>query len=113
MPGTPAILANTIDKEVPPIYILLIASYLHDRIATLEYGGGFACKIVNLCTTQGAVLTPFLWNTFLDTLLDSISLIHPEASTYAWADDVLILLPFQTKKDDPLFGKLLSICDII
>ena len=109
----PAILLNLIHKQIPPIYILIIASYLRERSVILEYGGGFACKTLNLSTPQGAVLSPFLWNTFLDTLLDTLSLKHPEATLIAWADDVLVLLPFSTIKDDPLFDNILDICTII
>ena len=38
---------------------------------------------------QGAVLSPFLWNVFLDTLLEQLS-AFPNAS----ADDVLLIIPF-------------------
>ena len=65
----PAILKNLHDKGLPIQYLRLIQSYLSDRQISLSYGGGSATKTLTRSTPQGSVLSPFLWNIFLDTLL--------------------------------------------
>ena len=93
----PAILKNLIDKDMPLPYVKLIQNYLLDRQISLSYGGGTASKTLTRSTPQGAVLSPFLWDIFLDTLLDTLSKFQAFPNfieIYAWADDVLLLIPF-------------------
>jgi len=84
----PAILKNLIDKGLPAIYIHLVASYLSNRTIQISFGGGHAKKLLTLSTPQGAVLSPFLWNIFLDPILHQLSRAHPDLRISAWADDV-------------------------
>ena len=78
------------------IYVAFIANYLADRTIEISYGGGVATKMLTLSTPQGAVLSPFLWNIFIDPLLNKILLNHPEVQVHAWADDVIISFTFDT-----------------
>ena len=108
----PAILKNLIDKGMPMQYVKLIQNYLSDRTISLTYGGGTAIKTLTRSTPQGAVLSPFLWNIFLDTLLDKLTKynVFPRfLDTFAWADDVLLLFPFSRHE----IGKLKDSVTII
>ena len=108
----PSILKNLHDKKMPLHYIKLIASFLSDRITSLNFGGGTASKLLSRSTPQGSVLSPFLWNIFLDPLLDRLStkFINRGLEILAWADDVLLLLPFD-KRD--IHGAISSIQEIL
>ena len=86
----PAILKNLIDKGMPAIYVHLVASYLANRTIQVSFGGGHAKKSLTLSTPQGAVLSPFLWNIFLDPILLELKCVHPDLRISAWADDVII-----------------------
>ena len=91
----PAILANLIDKGMPPLYVHLISSYLMNRTITVSYGGGTATKTLTLSTPQGAVLSPFLWNLFIDPLLLDIEKTFPDVRTSTWADDVILAFNYR------------------
>ena len=56
----PSILKNLHDKKMPLHYIKLIASFLSDRITSLNFGGGTASKLLSRSTPQGSFLSPFL-----------------------------------------------------
>ena len=71
-----AILKNLLDKAMPLQYVKLIQNYLSDRTVSLTYGGRTATKTLTRSTPQGAVLSPFLWNIYLDTLLDKFESYH-------------------------------------
>ena len=79
---------------MPGIYVALIANNLADRTIEISNSGGVAIKILTLTTPQGAVLSPFLWNIFIDPLVHKLLLNHPEVHVHAWADDVIISLTF-------------------
>ena len=91
----PAIIANLIDKGMPPLYVHLIANYLTNRTISVSYGGGTATKTLTLSTPQGAVLSPFLWNLFIDTLLLDIEKTFPDVRISAWADDVILAFNYR------------------
>ena len=99
----PAILRNLIEKGLPSIYVHLIASYLADRSIQISFGGGHAKKSLTLSTPQGAVLSPFLWNIFLDPILHKLQSSHPELRISAWADDVI--LAFNYRFTNPQIAK--------
>ena len=92
-----AIIANLIDKGMPPLqlYVHLIANYLTNRTISVSYGSGTATKTLTLSTPQGAVLSPFLWNLFIDTLLLDIEKTFPDVRISAWADDVILAFNYR------------------
>ena len=101
---------------MPGQYVKLIANYLSNRSISVSYSGGEASKILSRSTPQGAVLSPFLWNIFLDPLLDKLSLF-PGAplslNCFAWADDVFLLIPFKRHDIPKLEGTIGFVLDII
>ena len=68
----PAILKNLRDKNMPLHLIKLIASFLNNRSTSLDFGSGNAPKLLSRSTPQGSVLSPFLWNIFIDPLLNTL-----------------------------------------
>ena len=52
----PAIIANLIDKGMPPLYVHLIANYLTNRTISVSYGGGTAAKTLTLHSTRRRAL---------------------------------------------------------
>ena len=106
----PAILNNLINKGMPLVYVKLIQNYLTDRTISLSYGGGKTTKVLTRSTPQGAVLSPFLWNIFLDTLLEKLSTYTTFPNflkLFAWADDVLLVIPFNRNDTEKLKTTLL------
>jgi Reverse transcriptase (RNA-dependent DNA polymerase)/RNase H len=54
-------------------------------------------KLLSMSVPQGAVLSPFLWKTFLDPLLCILEQSFPMLETLAWADDDLLYFKFLKK----------------
>ena len=80
---------------MPPLYVHLIANYLTNRTISVSSGGGTATKTLTLSTPQGAVLSPVLWNLFIDTLLLDIEKTFPDVRISAWADDVILAFNYR------------------
>ena len=75
--------------------IQIIHNYLSNRSTQLTYGRGHAHTNLTLSTPQGAVLSPFLWNLFIDDLL---VLLHSHGiKSQAFVDDCTILLEYDRK----------------
>ena len=105
----PAILKNLIDKGLHPTYVRMIANYLSNRSVQVSFGGGQAKKSLSLSTPQGAVLSPFLWNIFIDTLLHELQVSHPDLRLSAWADDVIITFNYRFTNPQIAKNKLLEV----
>ena len=75
--------------------IQLIKSYLENRITQLTYGTGFAHSKLSLSFPQGAVLSLFLWNLFIDDLLTTLE--KKGISCQAFADDCTIFIEYDRK----------------
>ena len=98
----PAIIKNLIDKGCPLSYVKIINSFLSERVASLSYGTGHFSKTLSLSTPQGSVLSPFLWNIFLDSLLWYLKSQNIDAQ--AFADDCTILIPYKKKHQGAING---------
>ena len=98
---------------MPAIYIHLVTSYLADRTIQVSFGGGHAKKLLTLSTPQGAVLSPFLWNIFLDPILHQLSRIHPDLRISAWADDVLVSFNYRFTNPQIAKNKLIHISNTL
>ena len=72
-----------------------------------------AIKLLTLSTPQGAVLSPFLWNVFLDPLLHSLSQVSLNTQTFAWADDVMISFHFDGFSEQLARASLKNISDVV
>ena len=91
----PAILHRLLQKKCPMHLVQLLKSYLEGRTTQLTYGKGFAHSKLSLSTPQGAVLSPFLWNLFIDDLL--LSLDRQGILCQAFADDCTIFIEYDRK----------------
>ena len=84
----PAILRGLIAKGCPKYLVELVRCFLLDRSATLSTVDSSLTINLELGSLQGSVLSPFLWNILLDSLL----LVHfpfPHV-LIAYADDVVL-----------------------
>ena len=97
----PAIVINLYNQDCPPHYLLLIADFLSGRHTLFDYGGGSASKNLSLGTPQGAVLSPFLWNVFINPLLCRLRNLGLSVQ-FAWADDLLICVEYDKNHLDKL-----------
>ena len=100
-----AILRNLYLKGCPLIYLKLINSFLTCRVTTLHFANGSSSKVLTMSTPQGAVLSPFLWNIFVDPLLrelDRLGFVY----TVAWADDITINIKFNRHSTSQLNNML-------
>ena len=103
----PAILFRLIERKCPMHLIQLLQSYLENRTTQLNYGTGFARSNLTLSTPQGAVLSPFLWNLFIDDLL--IMLEKRGITCQAFADDCTICIEYDRKNLAQLRKNILDI----
>ena len=107
----PAIIKNLIDKGCPLTYVKLISSFLSDRLASLSYGTGRSTKTLSLSTPQGSVLSPFLWNIFLDSLLNYLKSQNIDAQ--AFADDCTILISYKKKEIEALKTEIIRVTNLV
>ena len=107
----PAIIKNLIDKGCPLTYVKLISSFLSDRLASLSYGTGRSTKALSLSTPQGSVLSPFLWNIFLDSLLNYLKSQNIDAQ--AFADDCTILISYKKKEIEALKMEIIRVTNLV
>ena len=87
-----AILHALHQKECPTHLLRTIKSFLTNRTATLYYNKGFSTHDLSQSTPQGAILSPFLWNVFIDSLLTSLT--NKGFQVQAYTDDICILIPY-------------------
>ena len=66
-----------------------------NRTIAVSYGAGTATKTLALSTPKGAVLSPFLWNLFIDPLLLDIEKTFPDVRISAWANDVILAFNYR------------------
>ena len=84
----PAILRGLIAKGCPSYLAELVRCFLHDRSATLSSADASLTRKLELGCPQGSVLSPFLWNILLDSLLrENFPFPH---LFIAYADDVVL-----------------------
>jgi len=87
----PAILSRLVKCKCPDYLILLIRSYLSDRQVEMTYKSGHYVKPLSLSCPQGGVLSPFLWNLIIDSLLDLLDELR--VFNQAFADDSVFGVP--------------------
>ena len=90
-----------LDRNIPPDLVLIIMHYLHNTLARIRWnqstGNYFS---VERGVRQGGVLSPFLFNLYLDNVLNDISNMEVGCSlgmhrvnVIAYADDLFLLAP--------------------
>ena len=84
----PIILNFLISRGCPREFVHLIASYLSDRSVYFTYGGHSYTRYLNKSCPQGGVLSPFLWNCLLDSILRA--LFPSSVKIQAYADDIVV-----------------------
>jgi hypothetical protein len=84
----PTILNGLPEKGCPLYLIKIISSFLHSRKAELSCADTTLLTTVDLGCPQGSILSPFLWNVLVDSLLDAH---FPFAyRVIAYADDLVL-----------------------
>ena len=93
----PLVLKKLIDVNCPKVYLSILKNYLSDRKITLEYGGVSVSKVLSCGCPQGGVLSPFIWNLYIDGLLRMLEDIGIDVQ--GWADDIVIGFPIVNLKN--------------
>lgn len=70
----PSITQAMINKKIPQPFILIISSFLVDRVVQYNSNNANTSKSLSKGCPQGSVLDPFLWNIVLDGLISAIAL---------------------------------------
>lgn len=90
----PFIKAQLIAKDCPPDLLLLINSYLSERMVRVQYAGVQIPKTTTKGCIQGSTCGPLMWNIQLDPLLRDAATL--EAHIQAFADDILVIATAKT-----------------
>ena len=98
-----------IKKGVPAPYIKIIHSYVSNRIASVKVDdtNSVSKKLTQSCP-QGAVLSPLLFNLFLDDLVVTCSKFNPNIHIQAFADDLVIYMHKDKGQSHELLNQLLQ-----
>ena len=98
-----------IKKGVPSPYIRIIHSYLSNRQATvkIDESSSVSKKLTQSCP-QGAVLSPFLFNIFLDDLINACTKHNNTTHIQAFADDLVIYLHKNKNQSHEAINSLLN-----
>lgn len=84
--------------------LVLLRHYLQERHITVVHGGRQSSPYkIEAGVPQGSVLEPFVWNIFINDLLN---LVH---SARAFADDVTVSLPFTPREEAAVTSRLNAI----
>ena len=82
-----------IKKGVPPVYTKVLHSYLTNRSATVVIDeDSEVTKNLSQSCPQGAVLSPFLFNMFIDDLISSCIKYNSNIKIQAFADDIVLYM---------------------
>ena len=74
--------------DCPKISLSILRDYLTDRAVTLEYAGISVTKFLTCGCPQGGVLSPFIWNLYIDGLLRLLEQLGIDVQ--GWADDIVV-----------------------
>ena len=94
------IITSLIGKNCPLIYTQLFGSFLENRRVHFQ-DDIKTQRQLNRGVPQGSVLSPLLWNTFYNEIIDTIKTIEPKAIPILFADDLSITLKINDVKDRP------------
>ena len=84
----PAILHGLQRKGCPLYLVKILSSFLNSRKAEFSCNGFTLVTETDLGCPQGSVLSPFLWNILVDSLLDAS--FHFPNKIIAYADDLVV-----------------------
>ncbi|XP_023218013.1 uncharacterized protein LOC111620327 [Centruroides sculpturatus] len=92
----PLVLRRLCQINCPRNIYKLLCDYLKDRRAILCYGQHQVIKPITKGCPQGSVIGPLLWNITFDAFLSEN---FGQTSSYAYADDVFLLLGGRSRSD--------------
>lgn len=96
------------EYRIPRNLINLIKDYLKDRYVETVHLGGYAKKQIHKGCTQGSVLGPLFWTLIINPLLESLK--QNGIKSYAYADDVTVLIDGTKDKVERQIATLNKIC---
>ena len=70
------------------VEISILKDYLTDREVSLEFAGVTVSKFLSCGCPQGGVLSPPIWNLYIDSLLRL--LVDLGVDVQGWADDIVV-----------------------
>jgi hypothetical protein len=87
------------DLQIPPHIYNLLRSYFEDREVQIRIPECIARKKINRGCSQGSILGPILWNTYLENLLGLLDNEQSITDFAAYADDLCILISGNSRKE--------------
>ena len=92
-----AMLRQLVSRRYPLYLLATLRSYFENRKTRLTYQTAVAISSVKQGTPQGGVLSPYLWNVYLDPLLQNWN--NEGVHIQAYADDLAIWTQADNAKD--------------
>ena len=101
----PSVLYELKRKRCPKNIYKLIKDYLSERKVLIRDGVNEVTRKISKGCPQGSVLGPTLWNLIIDIILWAI--IEKHSETIAYADDQVILIEGNSKREHEIKGQRL------
>lgn len=102
----PGILLKMMRSKIPDYLLKWTKSYLENRIATVEIGETTVTKPLTRGTPQGAILSPWLWNIFINDLFKTVKSTGIQIQCFA--DDIVIYQQIKGKNNASILKSALK-----
>ena len=90
-------------------YLVWLSSYLQERSVEVDTGSQKHSRVLSMSCPQGATLSPFLWNIYINTLIERIK--QNGGEVIAFADDVTISLQSHSRRR--LSNKMMTLIRVV
>ena len=84
----PLLLTSLLNKRCPPYLLKLLASFLSDRKASFHLQGKSLTVPISMGCPQGSILSPLLWNIYVDGIFHIP--LPGNMRIYGYADGIAI-----------------------